>query len=79
MYILAIDIGIINLALCGVETDARFSFVQAVFAKRINLSNLKCDVDCKLPHGAHSSYRMMHLFQSYREHFDRADMILVEQ
>lgn len=79
MYILSCDIGYLNMALCFVQTDAMFSFIKVLFVKRININNIKCDKDCTLPHGSHSSYRMMHLFQAYRQYFDAADMILVEQ
>lgn len=78
MRLLAVDVGHTNLALCLVRVDDDLT-LDVEFVKRIDISLIKCGVECQLPHGGHSSYRMMHLFQAYADVFAKADMILVEQ
>lgn len=88
MNILAVDVGIINLALVNVklsdnylERSQNIIEEEITFCDLINITQLiYCnDEDCELYHDKIITDYMTHLFKKYKSLFDNADVILVER
>jgi hypothetical protein len=89
MKILSVDIGLIHLALVGVNLSEDYIDREEIiideevyFCELINITQLinECDRDnCKLCHDKIICDYMSHLFEKYAEVFNDADKILIER
>jgi hypothetical protein len=89
MKILAIDVGLLNLALIGVDLPENYLERQEVilekeifFCELIDITQLiiECnDPNCKLYHDKIICDYMTHLFKKYKNIFESANEILVER
>jgi hypothetical protein len=89
MKILSVDIGLIHLALVGVNLPENYIDREEViiddevyFCELIDITQLinECDRDtCKLYHDKIICDYMSHLFEKYAEVFNDADKILIER
>lgn len=89
MNILAIDVGIINLAIIGVNLNEDYLERQEVIkedeifmCEKIDITELVSgcrDKDCVLYHDKIICDYMMHLFKMYKKEFDSANIILIER
>lgn len=78
MYVLAIDPGFKNFALCLCEIDEDGE-IEAIDFQLIDLVNLQCGSECKLPHSSHVVHKIAHVFEMYNNFFARADKIFIEK
>jgi hypothetical protein len=84
MYILSIDVGIINLGIVGGNFDETFKLHNNSidFCKLINITQCtdNCNsTTCTLHHDSCITDHMKHVFQKYSQQFNRAQLILVER
>ena len=80
MYILSIDVGIINLGLVGAHVNENFTLNKIDICKLIDIRNLLCnDPKCELYHDSCIADYMSHLFKIYKKQFESADVILIER
>lgn len=80
MKICALDPAILNLGMCLVVVDdASWDIVDIPLVTVIDLTNMRCDLDCKLQHSSHIVDRVLHFLQKYGHVFVESDLILAEQ
>lgn len=84
MYIVSIDIGIINLGLVGAYVDnTTFKIEKIDIVRKIDITilrHLKVHArECKLYHSNEICDRVDHFLQEYKHIFDAADIVLLER
>lgn len=80
MYILGIDIGIINLGLVGCWVKEDYTLDKIDMCELVDITNFRCiEKKCSLNHAPNIAFRMKHFFYNYREYFDKADHIIIER
>lgn len=78
MIIVGIDVGYKNLGLVQVFINDEFDPLVE-FAKRINLTTVKCKPDCSIPHTNEVADLVAHFVEAYRDILYSADKILIER
>lgn len=78
MYVLGCDVGWKNLALCLCRVDEEGEIEADDFAL-LDLNNLACGADCRLPHSSHAVHKCAHVFHMCAHLFDRADKVMIEK
>lgn len=80
MYILGIDIGIINLGLIGCSINDDYTLNKIELCELVDITDFRCNQrKCSLNHEPNVAYRMKHFFLNYREYFNKADYIIIER
>lgn len=79
MIVVAIDIGLINLAFCKVRVHGKDDY-ECLVADLVDTTTFTCDRrTCKLRHSACHVDWIDHLLQKYRADFDEAEVVLIER
>lgn len=78
MYVLGVDCGWRHFALCLCQVDEEGDIEAEDFAL-LDLNNLACGADCKLPHSSHAVHKCAHVFHMYAHLIDRADKVMIEK
>lgn len=78
------DVGILNLGLCLVETDPdSYGWSRLVEWRHIDMTHMThrnvSRLECKLPHTRCMADRIQHMLQEERDLFGDADVVLIEQ
>ena len=83
MFVLGIDVGIINLGLCLLECDDRYNAWRLISWKHIDITYMRhkkvMRCDCTLGHSRCISDRIQHVIQEEADMFNTADFIIIEQ
>ena len=74
--LLAVDVGIVHLAL--VSVDALQDAVEVLDVRLVDLTTLPCLPGCTLPHSRNIVDRVEHLFAAHGAVFAAADEVLIE-
>lgn len=81
MHVLSIDIGLVNFAFVLVRVSRDCDEIYEVIdCARFDLRTLKCTGEKCVLHGqkTHSHYTI-HLFEKFKSHFEKSDVILIER
>ena len=79
MILVGIDVGYNNLGLVQVFIDEENYEPIVKFAKRINLTTVKCQPECSIPHTNEVADLVAHFVERYRDILYSADTILIER
>lgn len=85
MYVVSIDVGIVNLAIvfCELTDDNQFQLVQIISCETVDtriMSHVNVKIDaCKLGHTKTATDRLSHLIQERRNLFDQCSHVLIER
>ena len=83
MLILGVDIGVLHLAIAGVETAADYQGAVVVHVELINTMHLEHErvpaAHCLLHHTGMAADRVAHVVQQRQPLFDRAHCIVIER
>lgn len=77
--ILAVDVGIHNLAFVSVITTSEHNIVAISSSHVVDITRVRCLPDCTLHHSNNIVDRMNHVFAYYEKYFEEADEVLVER
>ncbi|MDA9846603.1 hypothetical protein N9C10_01565 [Flavobacteriaceae bacterium] len=78
MIIVGIDIGYHNLGLIKASVNDEYE-PEVNFAKRIDITNIRCSLGCKIPHTNEVADLVAHFVEAYRDILYTADIILIER
>ena len=79
MYFVSIDIGIIHMAIVCAEVNEDYTVDKIEYCSLDDITVPCKTKNCRFNHGKNLTDRMIHYFEKYKNHFERADKILVEQ
>jgi hypothetical protein len=83
MFVLGIDVGIINLGLCLLECDDKYNARKLTTWKHIDITYMRHNkvtrCKCTLGHSNCICDRIQHVIQEEADVFDIADSIIIEQ
>ena len=78
MIIVGVDVGYHNLGLVRASINEEYE-PSVNFAKRINLTNIRCQPNCHIPHTNEVADLVAHFVEAYRDVLYSADTILIER
>jgi hypothetical protein len=78
VIVVSIDVGYHNLGLVQVFINEKYE-PNVQFAKRINLTTVRCQPECKIPHTNEVADLVAHFVEAYRDILYSADTILIER
>ena len=79
MIIVGIDIGLVNLGICKIKVH-KLGKYECLMADLVDTTHFKCDRQtCQLRHEACHVDWVSHLLQSYKEDFDKAEIVCIER
>ena len=83
MYVLSIDVGLINMGLVGVYVGEDYKIDRWKFATKVNIQrlcvNCRCRSTCGLRHERTFCDYIDHLVQVYQSDFEECDYIIIER
>ena len=83
MFVLGIDVGIINLGLCLLECNDNYKAQRLISWKHIDITFMRHNTvtrhNCSLGHSNCIYDRIQHVIQEERDMFHTADFIIIEQ
>lgn len=83
MYVLSIDIGVINFGITVSKIDKDFNFIEVIWLDLINMTEFKhrtvSEKECGLYHSRTFSDWLDHVYQDNLKFFEEADFILIEK
>ena len=80
MLYTAIDVGYKNLGLIQVELNqTATAVVSTTFMKKIDISRIRCNHNCGIPHTNETVDHVSHFIQEYQDILHSADVILMER
>lgn len=80
MLYTAIDVGYKNLGLIQVELNqTATAIVNTTFMKKIDISRIRCNRTCGIPHTNETVDHVAHFIQEYQDVLHSADVILMER
>ena len=83
LYVLSVDIGVINLGITLSKIDREFNFIDVVWLDLINITEFShksvSKENCKLQHTRTFSDWLDHVYQDNEKFFQEADFIIIEK